>query len=88
MTIRMQPTPEGAYHYAYYYDGEIPDSIPMWKVQTKGYMTDEGFRVGMVSRPWGFEDSPDAEYISSGRHRAARQLPALGLFRFAALHDR
>ena len=68
MTIQMRPTPEGAYHYTYYYDGELPDSIPMWKVQTKGYMTDEGFRVGMVS--------------------AARQLPALGLFRFAALHDR
>ena len=66
MTIQMRPTPEGAYHYTYYYDGELPDSIPMWKVQTKGYMTDEGFRVGMVSRPWGFEDSPDAEYISSG----------------------
>ena len=66
MTVQMQPTPEDAYHYAYYYDGKIPDSIPMWKVQTKGYKTDEGFRVGMVSRPWGFEDSPDAEYISSG----------------------
>ena len=24
------------------------------------------YYVGMVSRPWGFEDSPDAEYISSG----------------------
>lgn len=66
MTVRMQPTPEDAYYYAYFHDGPIPDSIPMWKVQTKGYGTDEGFRVGMVARPWGFEDSPDAEYISSG----------------------
>lgn len=66
MTIRMRPTPSDAYHYAYYADGPIPDSIPMWKVQTKGYITDKGFRVGMVSRPWGFEDSPEAEYISSG----------------------
>ena len=66
MTVRMQPTPEGAYRYPFYYDGPLPDSIPMWKVQTKGYSTDEGFRVGMVSRPWGFEDSPDAEFISSG----------------------
>lgn len=66
MTVRMQPTPEDAYDYAYYYDGEIPDSIPMWKVQTKGYKTDEGFPPGLVSRPDGFEDSPDAEYISSG----------------------
>ena len=66
MTVTMQPTPEDAYHYAYFMDDPIPDSIPMWKVQTKGYKTDEGFRIGMVSRPWGFEDSPDAEYISSG----------------------
>lgn len=66
MTVRMRPTPEDAYHYAYYADGPIPDSLPMWQVQTKGYITDKGFRVGMVSRPWGFEDSPDAEYISSG----------------------
>lgn len=66
MTIRMKPTPSDAFHYAYYTDEPIPDSIPMWQVQTKGYKTDEGFRVGMVSRPWGFEDSFDAEYISSG----------------------
>ncbi len=66
MTVVDKPTPEGAYHYPYYYDGPIPDRIPMWRVQTKGYMTDEGFRVGMVARPWGYEDSPDAEYISSG----------------------
>lgn len=66
MTVRMRPTPEAAFHYAYFMDKPMPDSIPMWRVQTKGYMTDKGFRVGMVSRPWGFEDSPDAEYISSG----------------------
>lgn len=66
MTVEMRPTPEGAYEYAYYHEGAIPDSLPMWRVQTKGYMTDKGFRVGMVSRPWGFEDSPEAEYISSG----------------------
>ena len=66
MTTRMEPTPEGAYHYTYYYDGALPDSVLMWRVQTKGYMTDKNFRIGMVSRPWGFEDSPEAEYISSG----------------------
>ena len=66
MTLRTEPTPENAFHYAYFSDGPIPDSILMWKVQTKGYKTEEGFRIGMVSRPWGFEDFPDAEYISSG----------------------
>lgn len=66
MTVEECPTPEDAYHYAYYHDGPIPDTLPMWRVQTKGYKTDQGFSVGMVSRPWGYTDSPDAEYISSG----------------------
>ncbi|MDR2414164.1 MAG: protein-disulfide reductase DsbD N-terminal domain-containing protein [Odoribacteraceae bacterium] len=65
ITTRVKPTPEAAFHYTYF-TGTLPDSIPMWQVQTKGYATDDGFRIGMVARPWGFEDSPDAEYISSG----------------------
>lgn len=81
MTVRMKPTPSDAYHYACYVDGPIPDSIPMWKVQTKGYVTDRGFRVGMVARPWGFEDSPDAEYISSGV--CAKTLDAVAIGRHA-----
>lgn len=79
MTIKMKPTPGDAFHYAYFADGPLPDSIPMWKVQTKGYKTDEGFRVGMVSRPWGFADSPDAEYISSGV--SAKTIDALAIGR-------
>lgn len=64
MTIEEKPTPEAAAHYA---SGEpVPAMLPMWKVQTKGYSTDQGYRIGMVSRPWGFLDSPEAEYISSG----------------------
>lgn len=66
LTLEKCPTPEDAFHYTYYYDGQMPDSIMMWRVQTKGYKTDEGFPIGMVSRPWGYTDSPDAEYISSG----------------------
>lgn len=66
MTIKMKPTPADAFHYAYFSDTPIPDSIPMWEVQTKGYRAEREFRIGMVARPWGFEDSPDAEYISSG----------------------
>ncbi|GHT59119.1 hypothetical protein AGMMS50239_05040 [Bacteroidia bacterium] len=66
LTFETKPTPEDAFHYAYFADGPIPESLPMWKVQTKGYASDNDFRIGMVARPWGFEDSPDAEYISSG----------------------
>lgn len=66
MTLRKKPTPEDAFHYKYYYDGEMPDSLMMWQVQTRGYATDSLFEIGMVARPWGYEDSPDCEYISSG----------------------
>lgn len=66
MTVEECPTPSDAYHYAYYHDGPIPATLPMWRVQTKGYKTDPGFSIGMVSRPWGYTDSPDTEYISSG----------------------
>jgi hypothetical protein len=38
----------------------------MWTVQTKDYRNVPGFRIGMVSRPEGFTDSPDAEVITSG----------------------
>lgn len=66
MTTETLPTPEDAYHYNYFYDSPLPESMPMWRVQTKGYKTDQGFPIGMVSRPWGYTDSPEAEYISSG----------------------
>lgn len=65
LTVTVKPTPEDAKYYAYF-TGPVPDSIPMWQVQTKGYKTDPDFCVGMVSRPWGYTDSPEAEYISSG----------------------
>lgn len=65
LTISDKPTPEDAFHYEYY-TGKLPSTTPMWKVQTKGYIADKGFRVGMVARPWGFTDSPEAEVISSG----------------------
>jgi len=66
MTIEELPTPEDAFHYEYYRETLTPKTLPMWRVQTKGYQTDRGFRIGMVARPWGFEDSPDAEFISGG----------------------
>lgn len=66
MTTEMLPTPEDAKHYTYFYDFELPDSTLMWQVQLKGYLDDGNVPVGMVSRPWGYMDSPDAEYISSG----------------------
>ena len=61
-----RPTPQNAYNFEHFFDPTVSDSLYMWRVQTKGYKTDKGFRVGMVSRPGGFNDSPEAESISSG----------------------
>ncbi|MCD8185696.1 MAG: hypothetical protein LUD68_04340, partial [Rikenellaceae bacterium] len=78
MTVRMKPTPQEAFHYPYYHDGPIPEEIPMWTVQTTGYATEKGFRIGMVSRSWGYEDSPEAEYISSGVCQKTLDAVAIG----------
>ncbi|MDR1273100.1 MAG: DUF4200 domain-containing protein, partial [Odoribacteraceae bacterium] len=78
LTTRMKPTPESAFHYPYLTDGPIPGSIPMWQVQTKGYSTDDNFPTGMVSRAWGFEDSPDAEIISGGVSSKSLDAVAIG----------
>ncbi len=64
LTMKVKPTPEGIYHYDSGKD--VPKEIPMWRVQTEGYMDGKGYRIGLVSRGNGFLDSPDAEYISSG----------------------
>lgn len=64
MTVVNKPTPEEAFHNDF--EGKLPKEVPMWKVQTKGYATDDNFAIGLVSRPWGYEDSPEAEIISGG----------------------
>lgn len=79
ITLTKQPTPEDAFHYAYYQDGNVPDSVMMWKVNTEGYKTNPDFNIGMVSRPWGYLDSPDCEFISSGV--CAKTLDAVALGR-------
>lgn len=66
LNVSMKPTPDDAKHYTYYYSEPLPDSIPMWSVQTKGYKNTPNFAIGMVSRPWGYLDSPDCEVMSSG----------------------
>lgn len=78
LTLEERPTPEDAFHYEYFRDTPTPKTLPMWRVQTKGYQSDKGFRIGMVARPWGFEDSPDAEYISSGVCQKTLDAVAIG----------
>ena len=78
MTLHKEPTPEEALHYAYLIDGPLPDSVMMWKVQN---FPDDGrrYRIGMVARPGGFEDSPEAEVISGGV--CAKSLDAVAIGR-------
>lgn len=78
MTVVNKPTPADAFHYAHFFDGNLPAEIPMWKVQTKGYATDEGFPIGLVSRAWGYEDSPEAEIISGGVSSKSLDAVAIG----------
>ena len=81
MTLVDRPTPDGAKEFAPLVGETLPETTKMWHVNTKGYMTHPGFKVGMVSRPWGFEDSPEAEWISSGN--CAKSIDAMALGRHA-----
>jgi len=78
MTLVDRPTPEGAKEFAPMVGETLPETTKMWRVNTKGYMTDKGFLIGMVSRPWGFEDSPEAEWISGGLSSKSIDAMSLG----------
>ena len=81
ITLTKQPTPENAFHYAYFQDEPLPDSVMMWKVNTVGYMTEKNCQPGMVARPWGYVDSKESESISSGV--CAKTIDAVALGRHA-----
>lgn len=66
ITTENRPTPEGAKEYAKMCHETLPATLPMWKVQKRDYNTNKSYKVGMVTRPWGYLDSPDAEIISGG----------------------
>ncbi|MDR1719791.1 MAG: protein-disulfide reductase DsbD N-terminal domain-containing protein [Dysgonamonadaceae bacterium] len=66
MTVVDKPTPEPIFGYPHHFDGAVPENLPMWRVQTYDYNATDRSRIGLVSRPGGYEDSPEAEYISSG----------------------
>ena len=78
LTMTDRPTPEGAKEYAPLIGETLPEKISMWRVQKRGYITDRGFKVGMVVRPWGYEDSPEAEWISGGESAKSRDAMAIG----------
>ncbi len=75
----MKPTPEHAYEYAKLYGYTLPDETEMWTVQNTAHIPE--YRIGMVSRPEGFLDSPETEIISSGH--CAKSIDAVAIGRHA-----
>lgn len=55
----------------------MPETLPMWKVQTATYK-DKLVPSGLVARPAGFADSPDAEVISGGESTKTPDAVAIG----------
>jgi hypothetical protein len=73
LTFEDRPTPE---NYRHWPGGDkLGKTIKVWKVQTKKF-TD--IDPGLVSDPYGFGDSPDAEAISSGLNGKGPDAVALG----------
>lgn len=67
-----QPTPE---NYRHWPGGEkLGKTIKVWKVATKKFPEID---PGLVSDPYGFDDSPDAEVISSGLNGKGPESAAL-----------
>jgi len=72
-TLEEIPTPA---HYPALASGKpIGKTIKVWKVQTKKYPEID---PGLVSDGYVFEDSPDAEFISSGLNQKGPESVALG----------
>lgn len=71
-TIEDRPTPDayGRYH--------VGATMPMWRVQTEGYLERNDMLVGVVSSDSGFLDSPDTEWISGGVNTKRPKAVALG----------
>lgn len=68
-TLQPMPTPE---HYKKL-NPELGDSMPAWRV----HRDQIGKYVGVVADGFGFTDSPDAEWIASGRNSKNARAAAL-----------
>ncbi len=78
LTTVNRPTPEGAKEYAQMCQQKLSETIPMWKVQKKDYSNAKGYKIGMVTREWGYLDSPDTEVLSGGESAKSYDAIAIG----------
>lgn len=77
-TMVSRPMPDGAKDFADMMEEKLPSTVKMWTVQNKDYENTHGFKIGMVTRPWGYLDSPDAEVISGGQSAKCFDAIAIG----------
>ncbi len=80
IALEDRPTPSS---YRSWPEGEkLGRAIKVWKVQERGWTIEQPIGVpmlpGMVSDPYGFEDSPDAEIISGGINMKSPASVAIG----------
>lgn len=73
----MLPTPEHALQYCPLYGYTLPAETEMWKMH-EAATEENGIRIGMVSRPWGYTDSPETEVISGGKCAKSIDAVAIG----------
>ncbi len=77
----MRPTPATAFDCAKVEGISLPEQTEMWRVHTVSYETTPEYRIGMVSRPGGYLDSPETEVISGGE--CAKSIDAIAIGRHA-----
>ena len=77
----MEPTPAPALEYAHMMGETLPEKTEMFQMQTVNYETQRDYRIGMVSRPGGYLDSPETEVITGGK--CVKSIDAVAIGRHA-----
>ena len=57
---------------------DLPESMPMLRMQTEGYRDGNGFPIGLVSGGYDYDNGIDAEWISSGACDKGIEATAIG----------
>ena len=77
----MEPTPAPALEVAKMMGETLPAETEMFQMQRMNYEQNREYRIGMVSRPGGYLDSPETEVITSGK--CAKSIDAVAIGRHA-----
>ncbi len=79
LKLEEKPTPEGALEFAPMVGETLPATTKMLKIGNSSYQQrGKNIKIGMVSRPWGYEDSPECEWISGGVSTKSIDAMAIG----------